>query len=184
MTCTGSSTTGSVTRRTTDVPLRFRQAARALLLDADDHVLLVRFEFPTATVWALPGGGLDDDESVADGLRRELFEELGLSGFELGPHVWNREQVIPMMTGHDGQQDRIHLVRVDRFEPEPTIGWDALRAEHVHEIRWWSLDELAEVPTDPDGRPGQVRFAPRRLAALVRDLLEAGPPATPIDTGV
>ncbi len=52
--------------------LRFRQAARALLLDPDESVLLVRFEFPTATVWGLPGGGLDDGESVADGLRREL----------------------------------------------------------------------------------------------------------------
>jgi 8-oxo-dGTP diphosphatase len=198
MTCTGSSTTSSVIHPTTDVSLRFRQAARALLLDPDDHVLLVRFEFParlefpTATVWALPGGGLDEGESVADGLRRELFEELGLSEFELGPHVWNREHVIPMTTGHDGQRDRIHLVRVDRFEPEPTIGWDALRAEYVHEIRWWSLDELAEastpvstaVSTAVGGPPGQVRFAPRRLATLVRELVDLGPPPTPIDTGV
>lgn len=181
---TASGTHRTTDGSTTDVPLRFRQAARALLLDPDDHVLLVRFEFPTATMWALPGGGLDDGESVADGLRRELFEELGLSGFELGPHVWNREQVIPMMTGHDGQQDRIHLVRVDRFEPVPTIGWEALRAEHVHEIRWWSLDELVRVSADVDARPGQVRFAPRRLAVLVRDLLDVGPPITPIDTGV
>jgi 8-oxo-dGTP diphosphatase len=166
------------------VALRFRQAARALLLDPDDHVLLVRFEFPTASVWALPGGGLDDGESVADGLRRELHEELGLHGFELGPHIWNREHVIPMMTGHDGQQDRIHLVRVDRFDPVPTIGWDALRAEHVHEIRWWAPDELATVPTDPDLPAGQVRFAPRRLPNLVDELLRSGPPSVPIDTGV
>lgn len=164
--------------------LRFRQAARAILLDPDDHILLVRFEFPTATVWALPGGGLDEGESVADGLRRELHEELGLTVFELGPHVWNREHVIPMMTGHDGQQDRIHLVRTDRFEPEPTIGWEALRAELVHEIRWWSIDELADVPTELDAGPGQVRFAPRRLASLIHDLLESGPPTTPIDTGI
>ncbi|MDW3214253.1 MAG: NUDIX domain-containing protein [Ilumatobacteraceae bacterium] len=164
--------------------LRFRQAARALLLDPDDHVLLVRFEFPTATVWGLPGGGLDEGESVADALRRELHEELGLSGFELGPHVWNREHVIPMMTGHDGQQDRIHLVRLDRFEPEPTIGWEAMRAEHVHEVRWWSLDELAGVPTDVEVSPGQVRCSPRRLASLVRDLLDSGPPSAPIDTGI
>lgn len=164
--------------------LRFRQAARALLLDPDDHVLLVRFEFPTATVWGLPGGGIDTGESVADALRRELREELGLTGFELGPHVWNREHVIPMLTGHDGQQDRIHLVRIDRFEPEPTIGWEAMRAEHVHEIRWWSLDELVDVPTDVEVRPGQVRCSPRRLAALVRHLIDNGPPPTPIDTGI
>jgi len=166
------------------MPPRFRQAARALLLDPDDDVLLVRFEFPTASIWALPGGGLDEGETAEAGLRRELHEELGLTEFELGPHIWNREHVIPMRTGHDGQQDRIHLVRVDRFDPEPTIGWDRLRAEFVHEIRWWSLDELAEVPTDLELRPDEIRFAPRRLADLVRDLLDAGPPGMPIDTGI
>lgn len=164
--------------------LRLRQAARALLLAPDDHVLLVRFEFPTATVWALPGGGLDDGETVAEGLRRELHEELGLTEFELGPHIWSREHVIPMLTGHDGQYDRIHLVRTARFEPNPTIGWDALRAERVHEIRWWSIDELAEVSTDVEVRFGEVRFAPRRLATLVGNLLDSGPPTTPIDTGI
>ena len=164
--------------------LRFRQAARALLLDPDDQVLLVRFEFPAGTVWGLPGGGIDTGESVADALRRERYEELGLTEFELGPHVWNREHVIPMMTGHDGQQDRIHLVRIDRFEPAPTIGWEAMRAEHVHEVRWWTLDELVQVPTDVEVWPGQVRFSPRRLASLVRHLLDDGPPPTPIDTGV
>jgi ADP-ribose pyrophosphatase YjhB (NUDIX family) len=163
---------------------RFRQAARALLLDPADHVLLVRFEFPTASIWALPGGGLDDGETPEVGLRRELHEELGLSDFVLGPHIWNREHVIPMMTGHDGQQDRIHLVRVERFDPEPTIGWDRLRAEHVHEIRWWSLDELDDVSTDLELRPDEIRFAPRRLAGLVRDVVAHGPPTTPIDTGV
>ena len=164
--------------------LRLRQAARALLLDPDDHLLLVRFEFPMGTAWALPGGGLDDGESVEDGLRRELREEVGLDDFVLGPHIWNREHVIPMSTGHDGQQDRIHLVRVDRFDPEPTIGWDRMRAENVHEIRWWSMDELAGVSTEVDISPGEVRFAPRHLASLVHDLLTSGPPARPIDTGI
>lgn len=164
--------------------LRFRQAARALLLDPDDRVLLVRFEFPAASFWALPGGGLDDGEEVEAGLRRELHEELGLTEFVLGPHIWNREHVIPMETGHDGQQDRIHLVRVDHFDPVPTIGWEQLRAEHVHQIRWWSPEELVEVPTDLEFGPGEIRFAPRRLAGLVRDLIEVGPPTRPIDTGV
>ena len=60
-----------------DRPLNMRQAVRALLLDDDEHVLLVRFVFPTATVWALPGGGLDPGEDDESGLRRELREELG-----------------------------------------------------------------------------------------------------------
>jgi ADP-ribose pyrophosphatase YjhB (NUDIX family) len=156
--------------------LRLRQAVRALLLDPDDHLLLVRFEFPVASVWALPGGGLDDGESAETGLRRELHEELGLSDFELGPHIWNREHVIPMTTGHDGQQDRIHIVRTGRFEPVPTIGWDLMRAEHVHELRWWSIAEI--------GAAVDTLFAPRALFRLVSELVANGVPARPIDTGI
>lgn len=155
---------------------RIRRAVRAVLLDQRDDVLLVRFEFPTATVWALPGGGLDDGESAELGLRRELREELGLTDFHLGPHIWNREHIIPMITGHDGQQDQIHLVRVDRFEPEPTIGWEQMRAENVHEIRWWSLAEI--------GAANDTRFAPIALFELLTDLLMYGAPREPIDTGI
>jgi 8-oxo-dGTP diphosphatase len=165
--------------------LRLRDAVRALLIDEHDDVLLVRFEFPTARVWALPGGGLEPGEDAETGLRRELREELGLVTVELGPHVWNRLHVIPMTTGHDGQRDRIHLVRTRRFEPQPELGWEALRDEYVHEIRWWTLDAIeahtmARVVL-PDGRP-EV-FAPLQLAALVRQVLAEGPPLEPIDTG-
>lgn len=164
--------------------LRFRYAARALLIDPDERVLLLRFEFGERNIWALPGGGLDDGESVESGLRRELAEELGLTDVALGPHIWNREHVIPMNTGHDGQRDTIHLARVAGFEPQPQIGWDGLRAENVHEMRWWTLDELFTVPTDLEVEPGETRFAPRRLAMLVTELLRSGPPRTPIDVGV
>ena len=53
--------------------LRIRQAVRALILDPEDRVLLVRFEFPnTGRKWALPGGGVEADETDHDALRREL----------------------------------------------------------------------------------------------------------------
>ncbi len=139
--------------------LNLRHGVRALIFDDDDHVLLVRFQFPTATVWGLPGGGLEPDEELLAGLRRELREEVGLVDVAIGPHVWTREHVIPMTTGHDGQRDQIFLVRMPRFEPDPQIGWEALRAEYVHEIRWWSLDAIDEAVTS-----SKVLFAPRRLA--------------------
>lgn len=155
--------------------LNIRPAVRALLLDERDHLLLVRFEFPVATVWALPGGGLEPGEDPTEGLKRELDEELGIKDPEIGTHIWTRLHIIPMNTGHDGQRDQIHLVRTKRFDPEPAIGWERLRAEFVHEMRWWSLTEIEHAPD---------RFAPRQLAQLTRSLLQHGSPSSPIEIGV
>jgi ADP-ribose pyrophosphatase YjhB (NUDIX family) len=43
--------------------LRIREAVRAVVLDPDDRVLLVRLEFPHWTGWAMPGGGVDEGET-------------------------------------------------------------------------------------------------------------------------
>ena len=156
-----------------------RHAVRALVLDADDRVLLVRFEFPTDTVWGLPGGGVEPGEDPIDALRRELVEELGLDDAHPGPEIWRREIDIRFEHGApgqvwDGQRDHVHLVRVPHFEPVPTLSWEQLRAERVHELRWWSLDEVTST---------DVTFAPRHLAMHLRALLRDGPPPRPIETG-
>ena len=162
--------------------LRIRQAVRALLITPDAHVLLCRFEFPSRTVWALPGGGLDPGESHLDALRRELIEEVGLHAADIGEHVWNREHIHPHEDGRwDGQRDRYYLVEAnERFEPTPALSWEQLRAERLHELRWWHVDEIDDVTAADDG----VWFAPSRLGGLLGSLITDGPPANPIDTGV
>ncbi|HJP70919.1 MAG TPA: NUDIX domain-containing protein [Candidatus Limnocylindria bacterium] len=157
-------------------PLRLRDAARAVVLDPDGRILLVRFEFPDRHVWACPGGGLEPGESHEDALRRELREEVGLEVEDVGPCIWTRSHVIPFLDGRwDGQVERFFLVEVDPFEPVPLLSLDQLRAEFVTDLRWWSADELAA---------SREIHAPRRLAELVADLREVGRPPVPIDAGV
>ena len=160
--------------------LRIRQAVRAVITTPDHAILLVRFEFPTATVWALPGGGLDPGEDHLTALHRELHEEVGLIDVEIGPHVWTREQIIEFIDGNwDGQRDQYHHVPVPgHFEPTPAMSWEQLRDERLHELRWWSVDEIAAATATG------TRFAPGRLAGLLASLREDGPPRSPIDTGV
>ena len=73
-------------------PLRERHAARVLLFDQNDRVLLIRGREPgnPATFWFTPGGGLDPGEDDLDGARRELREETGLTEVDFGPLVWVR----------------------------------------------------------------------------------------------
>jgi 8-oxo-dGTP pyrophosphatase MutT (NUDIX family) len=159
--------------------LRIRQSVRALVIDPADRVLLVRFEFPRVTVWATPGGGVEPGETEEQALHRELDEELGLTDVEVGPHIWSRVHVVPFLDGSwDGQRDHVHLVRVPAFEPQPRLSWEQLRSERLHELRWWSVDELLAAESR------RVRLAPRRLPALFTALLADGPPREPIDTGV
>jgi len=158
--------------------LRIREAVRAIVLTPDEQVLLVRFEFPAGTRWALPGGGIDVGETPEDALHRELVEELGLRDVQIGPHVWNRLHIIPFLNGQwDGQREQMYVVAVDAaFEPEPSLTWEELNAEHVFELRWWRFDEIA-AETD-------TVFVPSGLAAHLRDLIDKGHPNPPVDVEV
>jgi ADP-ribose pyrophosphatase YjhB (NUDIX family) len=158
------------------VSLRIRRAARAVVLDDEGRVLLVRFDFPNErTLWATVGGGLEPDETHEDAIRRELAEEAGLDGVELGPEIWTRTHVWDDGIHWDGQTERYFLVRTRAFEPMPRHTWEQLNAEWVTDVRWWTIDEIAA---------SDEAFAPTRLAPLLRELLRDGPPAEPVDVGV
>jgi 8-oxo-dGTP pyrophosphatase MutT (NUDIX family) len=156
--------------------MRLREAARAIVLDPAERILLVRFEFPSRSFWATPGGGIDEGETPEQAVVRELDEEVGLTGFELGPWVWTRKHVFPFENGlWDGQVERYMLVRTHAFEPVPRFTPEELEAEFVTGLRWWTRAELDA---------SEELFAPSGLPELVAALLRDGPPGEPVDVGV
>jgi 8-oxo-dGTP pyrophosphatase MutT (NUDIX family) len=155
--------------------LRLRRAARAIVLDPEDRILLVGFDWRGTMLWETPGGGVDEGETLEQAAHRELLEETGLEAAELGPIVWTRTHVEPFGEGRwDGQTEYFYLVRAGTFEPAPRLSPEALRAEGMVAVSWWELDELEAT---------DAIIVPRRLPALVRELLLHGPPAEPLDVG-
>jgi ADP-ribose pyrophosphatase YjhB (NUDIX family) len=56
-----------------------RRAARAILIDENDHLVLIKRTKPGRDpYWTAPGGGVEiEDSSLESAMRRELAEELG-----------------------------------------------------------------------------------------------------------
>lgn len=171
---------------------RLRRAVRAFLVDPDDRVLLVRFAFPEADVWCAPGGGIDPGEGRLDGLRRELLEEVGLdlASLDVGPCVAHRVHLFPMSNGYDGQEEWFYFVRVPAFEPQGRFTREQLRAENLHEMRWWSVPDLhAAMSVVPDREPGSraprpAMTAPRNLPLVLERWLTDGVPTEMVELGV
>lgn len=174
-------------------PPRYRQAVRAFLVDPCDRLLLVRYEFPGLDVWCTPGGGLDEGEDPLDGLARELREETGLdlSAHDPGPCVAHRVHPFPFGE-YDGQEEWYWFLRVPAFEPAGSFTVEELRAENLHELRWWSVAALREqvtvVPVGEEDLPEDgsrlTVTGPRDLPHLVAGWLADGLPARRAELGV
>ena len=139
-----------------------RLTSRVLLFDRDDRILLFLTKAPDTSGiarWLTPGGGVDPGESHADAAVRELFEETGLTGVELGEPVWAHDFTVEWdAADHDTGHAEFYTAVVDQFEPSNS-NWTEDEHVDVLEHRWWTLAELL-VTKDP--------YEPKELINLVR----------------
>ncbi|HEY9216424.1 MAG TPA: NUDIX domain-containing protein [Phenylobacterium sp.] len=130
--------------------MRERLTARVLLLDPDDRLLLMKGRLPTERqgpgAWFTVGGGAEPGETVLEAAAREVLEETGFDGVELGPVVWLREAVHTLIDGEPALfKEHYILARCAGGEP-CRDGWADYEVSLIDDIRWWTMAELAECP--------------------------------------
>jgi 8-oxo-dGTP pyrophosphatase MutT (NUDIX family) len=144
-----------------------REAARLLLLDDGNRVLLVQFENGRGVRWwAAPGGGVESGETIEQALAREAKEELGLADVGAAQFTFEREVIFENLQGATIRQHEHFFVDRCRSHEVPAEQLVHLRNEGVVAVRWWTADELRD--TD------ELVF-PEGLVELLRTLDEADP---------
>lgn len=137
----------------------FRPIASLIILSSDDKLLMGRKDpaavgvYPDA--WHIPGGGVDEGESLEDTARREGFEEVGLDLADV------KLRLLPFV-GHgattktlaSGEQVWCKMT-FNRFEARlnKQAGDVELRpTDDLVELRWFDRDELSTINMIPGGK--------------------------------
>lgn len=109
------------------------------LSERDLQVLLIhRDHWPFKGRWALPGGFVQERESLTQAAHRQLLDETGVSDVFL-------EQLHTF--GHPHRDPRMRVVTVAYYALVPA---DKLPPKEKGEVRWWSIYHLPELAFDHD----------------------------------
>jgi ADP-ribose pyrophosphatase YjhB (NUDIX family) len=112
---------------------RYQVAVGAVVINDRGQLLLGHHTYRRRYPWGLPGGDLKPGEDPLDAIRRELFEETGLS-----PHGLR-------LLFADNSEEVHHVTLIYLCE---RVSGDFRPSDEVDQIRYFDLDRLPEFYAD------------------------------------
>jgi 8-oxo-dGTP diphosphatase len=132
-----------------------RKAARAVIMDKNNQVPLL---FASRNNYhKLPGGGIKDNETVSEALRREILEEVGVtikSVKDIGVIIEYRDEIKLLQISY------CYFARINKLIKKPSFTKKEL--SEGFELKWMSFDKAIKAikkdkPSNYTGRFIQKR---------------------------
>lgn len=142
-----------------------RESVRALVIDESKRILLSRVtplgNADGKQLWVTLGGRIKEGESLPEALKRELAEELAETRYSIGSEVWFGDEHVLWNGKQVHLIEHFYLVEVQASDYK-FIGTDEEEISSTHELRWWTIDEIAA---------SDATFVPYPFAPLLDQLL-------------
>ena len=98
--------------------VRLRVAVLGLFVIENEVLLLHQMTAPEPNCWDLPGGGLKPEETLMEGLGREIREETGITDFQVERLLTITEKFFP--EGEGKVLHGLNIIYQCRVEGKPT----------------------------------------------------------------
>ncbi len=122
-----------------------------IVLDAERVLLVKRGREPLKGIWSIPGGKLELGETLREGVRRELREEVGLE-----VDVLEMVEILDRISLDAEGRVAYHFVLID-FLCESTAGV-ARADDDAAAVAWVARDRVSEYETT-EGAPAVIEKA-------------------------
>ena len=159
-----------------------RNSVKIVLLDSRKRLLLMSVDNKGITgkdgkydgrFWQLIGGSIENEETMEQAIKRELFEETSIPDKDVtfGPIIWHGELDLIM---HGINTHIIQSFVLAKTNIRKSVSIDNLTAqekETVKELRWFSIDEI---------ECSEEIIYPRVLPQHLRSIISGNIPQNPI----
>ena len=128
--------------------LPYRQGAIGIIIDNNNHFLIVQMKDYGDNDWRFSGGGIEENETPTEGLLRELTEELGTDKFEIlkeskqvNKYDWPEQVIINQIKNKKryfrGQEQHQFLVKFTGVTEDIVID-----PKELKKVKWVAYNEL------------------------------------------
>jgi len=118
-------------------PLMLNVRVTGILVE-DNKILLVNQNVSSSRKWSLPGGRLDEGETIEESLVREMKEETGLKV--------ECVKMLYLCEKFDSDPSILHITfLLNKISGELTLPTNEFDENNIHDVKFFNFDELTEL---------------------------------------